>query len=225
MCVSYCPDFTRGTQYVSCWLGVAYKNRNACVQWHTISSSKPLCWNKRQQPRRVQRNSLTRLSRLLEAQLQIKSKAMRILDNHNLLSHCCVLPEPGAYNSEGFPVIFLLVWRFIQVMLNLITMEDTNSHLSWRFCDIIPSKTIKFQIDSHLTLTLLEWLVVSSILRVRWPKFSQRTFLSRQVDLITLSLAAANALLIFTHTMAVMRLRITSRTPSVEVEMLLQRED
>lgn len=43
--------------------------------------------------------------------------------------------------------------------------------------------------------------------------FRKRTFLSHKIDLITLMTAMATAVLIFTHFMAVMRLRITSRTP------------
>lgn len=56
-----------------------------------------------------------------------------------------------------------------------------------------------------------------NIPRVTGLKFSQRTF--QKVDVM------ANTLLLFTHLMAVMRLRITLRTPRMESEMLLQRED
>lgn len=63
-----------------------------------------------------------------------------------------------------------------------------------------------------------------NILRVTGLKFSQRTFLSQKVPIVP-ARAMANTLLLFTHLMAVMRLRITLRTPRMESEMLLQRED
>lgn len=66
---------------------------------------------------------------------------------------------------------------------------------------------------------------MSNILRVTGLKFSQRTFPSQKVDLIMPVQVMAHTLLLFTHLMAVMRLRITLRTPWMEVEMLLQRED
>lgn len=64
-----------------------------------------------------------------------------------------------------------------------------------------------------------------NLLRVTGLKFSQRTFLSQKADLIVAARVMANTLLLFTHLMAVMRLRITLRTPRMESEMLLQRED
>lgn len=111
---------------------------------------------------------------------------------------------------------------FIQT---LTTMKDTLSLLLWRVCNINPGKTLNFNVDFNSTLTHM-LPVLSNILRVGEAKEGlQRIFLSHKFGLIMLTIVTANALLISTCKMALMRLRITSRTPWMEVEMRLQRED